>query len=102
MLPIPDMQRLVILPAARNDLVDIGDFISQDNPGRAISFVAEIEARMTEIAERPASFSPRDELHKGLRSAQHGRYQTFFVKRGDEIHIVRMLHGARDLPSIIS
>ena len=94
------MARLVILPAARMDLIEIGDFIALDNPERAASFVAEIESRMIEVAERPGSFPARDELHKGLRSARHGRYLIFFVKAGDEVRIVRVLHGARDLPGI--
>lgn len=96
------MRRLVILPAARDDLVEIGDFIAQDNPERAASFVAEIEARMSGVAERPASFQSREELLKGLRSARHGRYQIFFVEHGDEVHIVRVLHGARDIPSLLA
>ena len=60
------MARLVILPAARADLIKIGDFIAADSPQRAASFVAEIEARMREAAERPMSFPARDELHEGL------------------------------------
>ena len=90
------MARLVILPAARMDLIEIGDFIALDNPERAASFVAEIE-----VAERPGSFPARDELHKGLRSARHGRYLIFFVEAGDDVRIVRVLHGARDLPSLL-
>lgn len=95
------MARLVILPAARMDLIEIGDFIAQDNPERAASFVAEIESRMIEVVERPGSFPARDELHQGLRSARHGRYLIFFVEAGDEVRIVRVLHGARDLPRIL-
>ena len=92
------MARLVILPAARADLIEIGDFIALDDRGRAASFVAEIEARMREAAERPMSFPARDELHAGLRAARHGRYLIFFVEHGDEVQVVRILHGARDLP----
>ena len=40
------MARLVVLPAARADLIEIGDFIALDNPGRAASFITEIEAVM--------------------------------------------------------
>ncbi len=94
------MARLVILPAARADLVEIGDYIALDDPGRALSFVAEIEARMREAAERPGSFPARDELHEGLRAARHGRYLIFFVEEGDEVRVVRILHGARDLPRV--
>ena len=95
------MARLVILPAARMDLIEIGDFIALDNPERAASFVTEIEERMTEVADRPGSFPARDELHEGLRSARHGRYLIFFIEAGDEVRIVRVLHGARDLPSLL-
>lgn len=94
------MSHLVILPAARADLVEIGDFIAADNPGRAETFLSEIEARLIQIAERPSSFPARDDLHIGLRSARHGRYLIFFMERKDEIFIVRVLHGARDLQSL--
>jgi len=70
---------IVILPAARADLIDIGDFIGLDNRTRAASFVAEIEAKILEVGERPGSFQKRDELHKGLRHARHGRYLIFFI-----------------------
>ena len=95
------MPRLVILPAARADLIEIGDFIALDNPERAGSFVAEIEARMTQVAEQPGVSSRRDELHKGLRSVRHGRYMIFFVEKDGEAWIIRVLHGARDLPRIL-
>ncbi|WP_207101817.1 type II toxin-antitoxin system RelE/ParE family toxin [Paracoccus shandongensis] len=94
------MPRLVILPAARADLFEIGDFIALDNPEQAASFVAEIEARIRQIAERPGSFPARDDLYEGLRAARHGRYLIFFVEAGDEVRIVRVLHGARDLPGM--
>ncbi len=95
------MPRLVILPAARADLIEIGDFIALDSPERALSFVAEIEARMREAAKRPQSFPTRDELHEGLQMARHGRYLIFFVDVGDEVRVVRVLHGARDLPRLL-
>ena len=52
---------------------------------------------MIQTAERPGSFPARDELRKGLRSARHGRYLIFFLETSDEVQIVRVLHGARDL-----
>lgn len=96
------MAQLIILPAAKADLIEIGDFIAQDNPARALSFVAEIEAKMLQAAERPESFPARDDVHEGLRSARHGRYLIFFLARVEEVQIIRVLHGARDLPGIFS
>lgn len=95
------MPRLVILPAARADLVEIGDFIAQDNPGRALTFLAEIKAKMHQVVDRPESFPARDDVHEGLRSARHGRYLIFFLDAGAEIQVVRVLHGARDLPRVL-
>ena len=94
------MPRLVILPAAQADLIEVGDVIAADNPARALSFIAEVEARMREAAERPASFPRRDDLHRGLRAARHGRYLIFFVEEGDEVRVVRVIHGARDLGAV--
>jgi len=93
--------KLVILPAARADLIDIGDFIALDNPSRAASFVAEIEAKIVEVGERPGSFQKRDDLHKGLRHARHGRYLIFFIEAGEEVQIVRVIQGSRDLPRLL-
>ncbi|WP_287884797.1 type II toxin-antitoxin system RelE/ParE family toxin [Paracoccus sp. (in: a-proteobacteria)] len=95
------MAKLVVLPAARADLIDIGDFIALDNPPRAASFVAEIEAKIIEIGERPGSFQKRDDLHKGLHHARHGRYLIFFIEKGDEVQIVRVLQGSRDLTGLL-
>lgn len=92
------MAKLVILPAAQADLIDIGDFIALDNRPRAASFVAEIEAKIVEVGERPGSFQKRDDLHKGLRHARHGRYLIFFIEMGDEVQIVRVLQGSRNWP----
>ena len=95
------MPRLVILPAARDDLLEIGDFIATDNPSRAYTFITEIEAKMVQAARHPSRFPTRNDLHEGLRSARHGRYLIFFTEVNDEVRIVRVLHGARNLPPIL-
>ena len=67
----------------------------------ALSFVAELEAKAVQAAERPASFPARDDIGPGLRVAFHGRYLLFFRDLADEVRIVRILHGARDLRRIL-
>jgi toxin ParE1/3/4 len=63
-----------------------------------LSFVAELEAKAAQAAERPGSFPERDDVAPGLRSIVHGRYLLLFREEVDEVRIVRVLHGARDLP----
>jgi len=91
------MRRLIYLPAAIADLEAITLYIAADNLARATTFVEELRATAAQTIERPRSFPARDDLVPGLRVARHGRYLIFFIGAGDEIHIVRVLHGARDL-----
>ena len=55
---------------------------------------------MIQVTERPGSFSVREGLHKGLRSAQQGHHLIFFLVTSNEVQIVRVLHRAQGLPRI--
>jgi toxin ParE1/3/4 len=90
------MKPVIISPAARADLHAIGLYIADDNPERALSFVAELEALTATIGERPLSFPAKDEISPGLRSAVHGRYLILFRDLPDAVRIVRFVHGARN------
>lgn len=94
------MPRLIISGAAERDITDIGDFIAGDNPARARTFIAELRAKAAQAAERPRSFRARDDVAPGLRSTLHGRYVIFFRELPDEVRVVRVLHGARDLGGV--
>ena len=96
------MKRLAFAPAARDDLLTIGAYIADDNPARAESFVAEPEATARQTAERPRSFPSRDDISPGRRAAVHSRYLLLFRELEDEVRIVRVVHGARDLRAIFS
>ena len=96
------MKRLAFAPAARDDLLTIGAYIAEDNPARAESFVAELEATAQQTAERPRSFPSRDEISAGLRAAVYGRYLLLFRELEEEVRIVRVVHGARDLGALLN
>ncbi len=91
---------LVFAPAARADLTAIGLYIARDNPSRAESFVAELEALAAKIADRPQSYPARDHISTGLRGGTHGRYTILFRDLPDCVRIVRIVHGARDLSAL--
>jgi toxin ParE1/3/4 len=82
---------------AEADLQEIGEFISDDNPARAISFTIEIFNRFDTVAERPLSFPARNDILPGLRSCIHGKYLILFVNNDDHVRIVRIVHGSRHL-----
>lgn len=79
----------------------IGLYIAEDDPDRAISFVAELEAKALQAAERPRSFPARDDISRGLRAARHRHYLLLFRETEQEIRIARVVHGARDLSRIL-
>lgn len=94
---------LLIRPAAQTDLIEIGDYIALDNPARALTFVIEIENLIVrDIANRPESFAARPDLGSGIRVARHRRYLVFFTYDANRIEIIRVLHGSRDLPTILA
>jgi toxin ParE1/3/4 len=92
------MKQLAFAPAAREDLTTIALFIAEDNPARAESFVAELEAKARLLAEWPQSYPTRDDISPGLRAAVHGRYLLLYRDLEHEVRIIRIVHGARDLP----
>ncbi len=94
------MKPVEVSPAARDDLRGIALYIADDNPERAISFVADLESRFSVIAERPLSFPARDDISPGLRNATHGRYHILFRDLPDKVRIVRILHAARDMQAL--
>jgi toxin ParE1/3/4 len=83
--------------AAVADLDAIFDYIAEDNPRRAVSFIDEIIGRFDTIAERPHSYPARDDLAPDLRAGLHRPYLIVFRIAGDAVEIVRVIHGARDI-----
>ena len=53
------MTDLVISEAARADLREIVDYIARDNPARAKTFLDELLARITAVAEHPQAYPVR-------------------------------------------
>jgi len=96
-------RRLLLSPLAAADLEEIGDYIARDNPVRAASFVAELEAKCRAVAATPELYPARTDLAPGLRMAVHGRYLVLYRDLPGEnaVRIERVLHGARNLSRLI-
>ena len=94
--------RVVVSEAALADLEAIGDFIAQDNPVRAVSFVDELLDSCLALADRPKAhvLVPRYERH-GIRRKVHGNYLIFYRIEQDLIHVLHILNGARDYEALL-
>jgi toxin ParE1/3/4 len=91
--------RVAISPLAERDLEAIGDYIADDNPSRALSFIAELRIQCATISKAPQAYRARSELGEGIRSCAHGNYVIFFTATKVRLTIVRVLHGAMDIPA---
>ena len=96
-------RRLLFSPRAAADLDEIAAYIARDNPARAATFIAELEAQCRAVARRPLSYPARDDLVAGVRMAVFRRYLVLFreVPEANAVRIERVVHGARNLRRLI-
>ncbi len=92
--------KLTFRPEALADLEEIYDYIAEDNPTAAGTFVAELRERCGVLAEQPLIGRERPELHPDLRGFPMGRYVIFYRVLTDEVEIVTVIHGARDIENL--
>ncbi len=87
---------------AEADLERIGDFIAQDNPQRALTFIAELREKCLTLAEFPEAFPlvPRYQ-QLGVRRRAHGNYLIFYAIDGADIFVLHVLQGAMDYEAIL-
>lgn len=87
---------------AERDLEAIGDFIAQDNPVRAISFLRELRIKCLTLADLPNGFPlvPRYEA-LGIRRRRHGNYLIFYRVEVERLVVIHILHGAQDYDAIL-
>jgi len=95
------MRPVSFSPKARQDLLDIGDYIAKDSRANARRFLGKLKEQCLRIGRAPLGYPGREDLASGLRMAALDRYVIFFHIIEGQVRIERVLHGARDLPSII-
>ena len=94
------MNQYRVSDAARSDLDEIWFYIAQDDSDAADKFIRAIVSRFPKLAAMPQLGRQREELLPRLRSFPVGRYIIFYRPMKNRIEIVRVLHGARDLPPL--
>jgi toxin ParE1/3/4 len=85
---------------AELDRVEIALHIARDNPVAAGHLVETIDEKCRLLARMPELGRKRPDLAPKLRSFPVGNYVIFYRPMSDGIQLIRVLHGARDLPAI--
>jgi toxin ParE1/3/4 len=84
-------------PRARRDLVEIWNYIADDNETAADQTLWRIDSVLRMLADNPQSGRHRPELHPEIRSFPMGNYVVFYRALADAIDVVRVLNRYRDI-----
>ena len=95
------MPQIRISPRASSDLTEIWNYIADDSVANADGFIDGLYETIQVLANQPGAGRRREELAPGILSFPFGRYIIFYRASLDGIEIVRVLHGARDIQTIL-
>lgn len=85
---------------ANLDLVEIALRIAKENPTAAERWLNSIDKKCQMLAQMPDLGRRRSDLAPELRGLPVGSYVIFYRPIPDGIQIIRVLHGARDIPPL--
>jgi toxin ParE1/3/4 len=86
---------------AEVDLEEAWAYIAERNEEAADRLIEAIHERARFQARFPLTGRPREDLAPGLRSFVVSSYVVFFRPVEDTIEVLRVLHGSRDVDSIM-
>jgi toxin ParE1/3/4 len=85
---------------ASRDLEEIKDYISQDNPDAADRLILVVREKCELLSQQPGIGRDRSDILSRLRGFPVGNYVIFYQPTNDGIAVVRVFHGARDIPEL--
>ena len=97
--------RLIVKSPVWDDLREIALRISEDNPEAGERFLEVAEEAFALLVRHPAIGRPRSFSVPGIRSWVLPRFQNylvFYVPTKTELQVLAVLHGARDLPNVLT
>ena len=101
------MARVIVRAEAEADVDAIAAFIAQDNLTAALRFYDRVQETYDRLAVWPHIGSrrmARNPALAGLRSYPirgYRDYIVFYLTAGDTVEILHVIHGARDIPTLL-
>ena len=95
------MSEVVLSELAAADLTDIWVFVAQDNAEAADRVVDQLHEKCRFLANSSKAGRQRPELDPSIRSFPVGNYLIFYRESAIGIEVARVLHGRRDIPSLL-
>jgi toxin ParE1/3/4 len=94
------MNQLRVTDEAKADLIDIWSYISQNNEDAADALIDKITGKFDELLANPKMGRERIDIVPLVRSFPVSNYLIFYRLIEEGIEIVRVIHGARNIPNL--
>jgi toxin ParE1/3/4 len=86
---------------AETDLAEILEYLEERSPQAAERLAKAIDDRCSLLSQLPLMGRTREELGPGLRSVVVEQYVLFYRVTATTVEVLRFLHGARDIDTIM-
>lgn len=92
---------------AEQDLLGHIDYLARERPEAASRFVDAIEKAFDQLADMPEIGAPRSFNHPRLKNVRlwhvpnFRKYLIFYQLAHDEIRVLRVLYGSRDIQALM-
>jgi toxin ParE1/3/4 len=93
------MPRVLRTSQAHLDLVEAAFRIAEENPTAADRWLDMVNGKCRSLARMPEPGRKRPDLAPDLRSLPVGNCVIFYRPIPGGIQVIRVLHGARDIPA---
>ena len=100
-------RKIVIRPRASKDLDEEFAYIAENNIDAALRFFDATRESISQLAKMPGIGSPcevKNQSLAGLRKwavKAFNKHLIFYLTQDDCIEVVRILHAARDIPTVL-
>lgn len=95
------MLRIERTRQAREDVLDIWNYIAADSIEAADALVRRLDEVIRLLCEHPRLGTPQDKYRHGLRCMSVGNYLIFYDEIPGVLRVLRVLHGARHWEDLV-
>jgi toxin ParE1/3/4 len=95
------MKHIRVAPLARLDLDRAYDRIAMERPDAARRWLVRTDQQFVQLARNPEIGESQEHIKPRLRRISQGNYIIYYLPRGSDLIIARVLHGARDIQDLL-
>jgi toxin ParE1/3/4 len=89
--------------SALGEIQEISEYLAKTYGfAQSERFLKKLNAQFSRIVQFPKMGKPRDEILSGLRMLSVDRYLVLYVVLGDDVEILRVVSGFRDLSRLFT